>query len=514
MRAYFKGYREYSLVCAQHLIQQGWTPVLWSIANHSTIRPEIERAYPETVIHDYAESIRGKTDFGWSPAELLPLDAKLLDDFAQYESICLRMMDRNELVDSFSYNDRIRHYHRLIRLWNTALQRFKIEVVVFQDTPHQVVDFIIYILCKRLKIKTFMFNRSFFGDRIFAVEDYKEGPVAIRNAYSTALENDRHVDLNLSQQVEGYINRINGNYENAKPFQPYDKSIETDGLLQRALKAPGKVLSGKVLQRARQALEAARADSGENYYVKNDVSFPNATYSRGEIDQARKKVFEQKQAVQSIYESMAVDSIEADTPYIFCALHQQPELSTSPLGDQYANQLLMIEALSKAVPEGWLIYVKDHYTQFSYNLNGESTRNKDYYQQILDLGNTRIASLKLNSFQLIDRAMAGATVTGLVAWESVMRGKPGINFGHSPLYMDCHGIFRVYDFEEVQQAVDTIAAGFKPDKRKVHLYAQVVHENTVLGGMGSPQSLEQFGITNEINGKNQAEAILNLMNQS
>lgn len=111
-------------------------------------------------------------------------------------------MDRNELVDSFSYNNRISLFHQLIRVWNTALQCFKIEAVVVQDTPKQVVDYIIYILSKQFYIRTFTFNRFFFGDRIFAVKGGIGSPQSLEQF-------DITIELNGKHQAEALLTLVN-----------------------------------------------------------------------------------------------------------------------------------------------------------------------------------------------------------------------------------------------------------------------------------------------------------------
>ncbi len=71
--------------------------------------------------------------------------------------------------------------------------------------------------------------------------------------------------------------------------------------------------------------------------------------------------------------------------YIFFPLHYQPEKNTSPLGGVFENQLLAVKILSEAVPENWIIYVKEHPRQFSYVMRQRHYRDIDYYEKLLGI---------------------------------------------------------------------------------------------------------------------------------
>jgi hypothetical protein len=76
-----------------------------------------------------------------------------------------------------------------------------------------------------------------------------------------------------------------------------------------------------------------------------------------------------------------VSNVEFDKPYLFVALMYQPERTSCPEGDIFADQYLMIEWLSSCLPEGWLIYVKEHPSQFLFHV--DQTRNEWFYSDLM-----------------------------------------------------------------------------------------------------------------------------------
>ena len=65
-----------------------------------------------------------------------------------------------------------------------------------------------------------------------------------------------------------------------------------------------------------------------------------------------------KQKLKKFYERISRDTLGDDRKYILCALQYQPEKSTSPLGGIFVNQYLMIDLLSKNLPEGWKLLLR------------------------------------------------------------------------------------------------------------------------------------------------------------
>lgn len=112
-------------------------------------------------------------------------------------------------------------------------------------------------------------------------------------------------------------------------------------------------------------------------------------------------------------------------PFVYFPLHVQPEFTTDVRAPFLANQIALIENISKSVPAGFQILVKEHP-----GMKGERKIND--YKPLTRLHNVQLLSPSIDSHELIRAAKAVLTITGSSAWEAILYGKPVIAFG--PLY--------------------------------------------------------------------------------
>jgi hypothetical protein len=186
-----------------------------------------------------------------------------------------------------------------------------------------------------------------------------------------------------------------------------------------------------------------------------------------------------------------------DVPFVYVALHLQPERTTSSLGGVFADQFVLIDTLARSLPPGWTVYVKEHPSQFYPPFCGERGRHADFYRDVSRIPNVALASLSMSSFDLIDCARAVATVTGTVGWEAVIRGTPALVFG-SPWYRYCEGVAYVPTRAALSGALARIESGWRPDYRKVRLFFLALDRVCARAGLGynTPDERE-LGLTHE-----------------
>lgn len=109
-------------------------------------------------------------------------------------------------------------------------------------------------------------------------------------------------------------------------------------------------------------------------------------------------------------------------PYVFIALHKQPEASIDVIGRYYEDQLMNILNVWRALPQGWFVYVKEH-------TNAIGDRSYGFYKKLQALSNVVLLDEKADSHQLILSAQAVVTVSGTVAYEAALLGKRSFTFG-------------------------------------------------------------------------------------
>lgn len=109
-------------------------------------------------------------------------------------------------------------------------------------------------------------------------------------------------------------------------------------------------------------------------------------------------------------------------------LHYQPERTSLPEAYHYSNQWLIIRNISANLPDGMLLYVKEHPSIFLNNFDVRY-RNEAFYKDISKLSNVKLIPLDCDTFEIIDNSIAIVTITGTVGVQALIRNKPVIAFG-------------------------------------------------------------------------------------
>lgn len=151
-------------------------------------------------------------------------------------------------------------------------------------------------------------------------------------------------------------------------------------------------------------------------------------------------------------------------PFVVFFMHYQPERSSLPEGLSYVQQWMAIRLLAWSLPEGWTLMVREHPTTWLLPLD-ISSRTASLYKEISSLRNTQVCSMDVDTFELIDRCTAAATLTGSVGFQAILRNKPVIAFG-LPAYKDHPACLSVKCSAELARAFSSIREGKLSDHLK------------------------------------------------
>jgi hypothetical protein len=114
-------------------------------------------------------------------------------------------------------------------------------------------------------------------------------------------------------------------------------------------------------------------------------------------------------------------------PFVFYPLHLEPEAALQVLSPEYFYQLSSIAAISRDLPAGTLLAVKEAFGAIG-------RRPENFYQQIADFKNV----VWLDTFELgldvVREARAVVTINGTAGFEAAVMGKPVIAFGRHNTY--------------------------------------------------------------------------------
>ena len=131
-------------------------------------------------------------------------------------------------------------------------------------------------------------------------------------------------------------------------------------------------------------------------------------------------VYEQIKKINSIlYLKKNKYSNITNTKYIYFPLHKLPEYSLQLKGNIYMDQSYVIECLSKNIPIGYKLYVKEHPSNIT-----SHARPKSFYDNILKIPNVELVSYDISGRDLVKNAKLVVVIDGSSAVEAIIEGTP------------------------------------------------------------------------------------------
>ncbi|MGF6227088.1 hypothetical protein QFZ27_001043 [Inquilinus ginsengisoli] len=119
------------------------------------------------------------------------------------------------------------------------------------------------------------------------------------------------------------------------------------------------------------------------------------------------------------------DGIPGTRPFVLVTMHMQPEASIDVVVHRKANQIENVRALSRVIPHGWEIYVKEH-------SNALGFRPPRYYDELRRIPGVRLADPHADTFRLMEAAKLVLSPSGTVCLEAGLLGLKAGTF--APMY--------------------------------------------------------------------------------
>jgi len=433
----------------------------------------IREKFPQVRYHPILGAVRGvqPPDF----ADIMPaiLDQPFLREFSDVQVDTLKMMDRLNALGSFDYAGK------------AVIEVLQPDLVVFSTIPHMVFDYIIYRLCLWSGIRTVMFESTPMRGYVFMMETY-DGESKVMALYRHMLQDGVPADIQLGPETKAYLETLRSTYDRVPDYMRRTYNEEAPGrksnlTLASAIRKLFDFPNYPRYLEKQLGIIRSRLSTPGNYLVQTDKKPEDSEMSRWEYSRFRRRASRYVQRLEGRYAKLSTP-VDLGKPFIYVALSFQPERTSSPMAGVYVNQLLLVDLLSKSVPEGWWVYVKEHPSQLipSWYYRAQCGRSLDYYDDFAALPNVRLVPMSVSSFDLIDHARVVATVTGSVGWEALNRGKPVLLFGH-PWYRGCDGTFQISSQQDCAEALRKIKEGYRVDQQKLNLFAHAIEKVGIEG---------------------------------
>lgn len=313
----------------------------------------------------------------------------LYDTVYECMPMYIDMMDRHNKFSERNYHDYVNLFNRLFNYFYWEIKTHGIEQVVFTSPPHEGADYLLYNVARAMGCRLLFLYQSQIPNRFFYVTNLDDFGT-FRSVVPLSEFELKEVKKKHDQPVYHVHHRGQFKYSLKKAF--------FQDLLKK--KRVGVLLYHRRYRRYHRELE----------------------------------------------KSMVVD-VDFEKNYVYFPLHFQPEMTTTILGGIYNDQLLAIERLSKMLPEGWKIYVKE------YPIQSHEMRGDWFFARLRALPNVQMVSLAIPSAKLAQHCRFVATISGTAGWEALAGGKNVVVFGR-PWYLQFPGVFPYHSELKVEEILN------------------------------------------------------------
>ncbi len=429
--------------------------------------------FEKTVFHDALDAVEGIPPPEFAGAFFPPVGKDTLDKLCRCERQTLVMMNTVDHENAVSVAKRRRRYLSYVRYWHGVLSRMRPDAVIFGDMPHNPFQYVAYHVAKLLGIPTLMYLVIQVKGRMMVLDDIER-----YGALERELERGKGTRAaleDLSPDVAAFY-RVQALAEaDPTPFYMKESFVRQWSTGGYRLPSLGKILRHTArltllptaFSYLAMLVRKKRIANLERLEVRGfEMFFKRRAWNRVRRGFAREwKRFEREPDLAK--------------PFVYLPLHNQPERSTSAMGDVFVDQILFAELLAGSLPEGWELYVKENPLQWRAPRT-HTGRFRGYAEELAKIPNVRLVSPAVSTYELIEKSRAVASVTSTACWEAVLRGKPALVGGYV-FFMHCDGVFRVADPVSAKDAFAKIAAGYRPDPQKVIDFLAAVDRASIPG---------------------------------
>ncbi|MSR78364.1 MAG: hypothetical protein EXS63_09120 [Candidatus Omnitrophica bacterium] len=352
-------------------------------------------------------------------------------------------------ISKLKYEDAMRSLELCIRFVEEALERQKPDLIIMDDVCC-MLSYLIYQIGKKRGLPVWSLGSLKINHRLSIYDDCLDRRDKVENAYQEL----KKLPLTFEEKklAEDYLHQYTHHYE---PLL----------YLKTRSKVPD--LSLKMLT------EWLRLSL---HHLKDPLDVTRMSF--GEL--ARSRVFRVVRhyagKVSGLFEKPV-----AGEKYVFFPLQVQPERSTLILAPFHCDQLALIENISKSLPVGYRLYVKDHPIFLGRRPLGE-------YQRLKKIYNVRLLDASLPSFEIVKNASLVMTISNTIGIEAIFLERPLIVMGDT-FYRHYDNALYVDQVKQLPEKIKTLIDTFKPDREDLLRFINALFKGSYPGTRRQPNAV-------------------------
>jgi hypothetical protein len=309
-----------------------------------------------------------------------------------------------------------------------------------------MIDYLVYLFARRRGVRYLNLRPTRVGNRVTLASILNDPAPEFVEAYRHALDDGSPHAADARQ----YIRRVreqHGRYEGVvKPSAA--PALQVNASRRSIWQAGGRAIANFWRYRTGPA-------AGDNH-VPNPL---RALYFGAVLNPMRAK-----RAARELGPRYLRQEILAKSRYAFYPLHTEPEVSLLVYGRPFVNQIEIVRALAMSLPADMILVVKEHPWMVG-------KRSMDSYRALLNIPRVHLVRPDLDARELILGSTLVAVVTGSVALEAAMLGKPVVTFGDCPYNaLPPTMVQRCSDLRALPALLSSMIRDYASDERALEAY--------------------------------------------
>jgi len=143
---------------------------------------------------------------------------------------------------------------------------------------------------------------------------------------------------------------------------------------------------------------------------------------------------------------------------IYFPLHMEPERTLLKFSNEFNNQFEAIVWISKNIPAGWLLVVKEQPKALGH-------RRTESYTLLRSMANVVLSKPEISSRDWIANARIVVTISGTVGEESVHLERPVVTFGRHQIINGLPTVYTITGFDDAKGVLDHLTTSGESETR-------------------------------------------------